>query len=353
MSPGREPARAPESLLRLAYLRLLQTLRASESTRLGLIAWHVAGGSHRVFQRVPLPLRKICDYAQPVDPLRESAHPPPIDLVVACAARDVHNLRVVTEGALAAVRNPILRIRIITPSSTLSDPAAAAALSALRGSEPRCSVELDEDVIPRQVADAISAIHRPAGKSWVTQQVVKLSAVLSGPSPAALVVDADTVLIRARTWYTDDGVQLLQCAHEYHVPYIEHERRVFGPGFGASGVSFVTHHQLMQRDVVRQMFGDDGRGLVNWLRAADYAHPSALSEYESYAAYLLVHHRRRVRLARWDNHEWTTAGALASAADARSFVAQVQNEAPHACSVSCHSWRTGRPACDSDGHAGT
>lgn len=335
--PPRNEGRAPESLPRRAYLQLLQGLRASESAALGSIAWHVTAGWQQVFHSVPRPLRKICDFAQPVDPLFDVANPPPIDLIVPSSDRDLPNLRVVIPAALAAVRNPVRRIRVITPAATRQNIAAAAHLSSLTSMEPRCDIEHDEDVLPRQVADAISAIDRPAGKTWIIQQAVKMLAALRGPSAASLVIDADTVLIRQRTWYADGGVQILQCAHEYHLPYIDHERRVFGPTFGDSGVSFVTHHQLMQRDVLHEMFGDDGRGLVEWILAADYGHPSPLSEYESYGAYMIARHRRRVRLARWDNHELIADRTLDAAANARAFLTPVMADAPHACSVSCHS----------------
>jgi hypothetical protein len=339
VSPGIEATRPQKPLLRPAYLRLLRTLRASESASAGAIAWYAAASCQQLFRRVPPPLRKICDYAQPVDPLKSLAHPPPIDLVLPCAARDVPNLRIVIQGALATIRNPIRQIRIITPSDTFAEPAAAAELLRLASAETRCVIERDEDVLSREVAEAIAAIDRPAGTSWVTQQAIKLSAVLRSSIAASLVLDADTVPMVERTWYGGAGRQIVQCSHEYHVPYVEHERRVFGPDVGSSGISFVTHHQLMQRDVLKEMFGDDARGLVDWIGSADYAHPSALSEYETYGSYMLARHRRWVHLARWDNHVLRDGGAaLTTASDFADFRALIRRAAPHAGSVSCHHW---------------
>ncbi|MEI7992643.1 MAG: hypothetical protein WCH93_09460 [Actinomycetota bacterium] len=267
------------------------TIRSIDSAALGALAWRSA---ERNALRQPLSMlrRHLVEALQVDDPLASAtAVLPPIDLVFVAHPRDADLLDLATEYALATSRNPIARTVIIVPDNFVES-------GALR--YPTASVVAESTVIDPATAEHIRHRFGPAS-GWIFQQVLKFRAVLSSSSTACLIVDADTLLLRPRTWLTEPGVQLLAPSLEYWEPYAVHLARMW-PNFDArSPLSWVTHHQLMQKDIVSEMFGAGGEGLDTWIALAEPQQPSPLSEYHSYGAYLFARHRERVGLAQWNN----------------------------------------------------
>jgi len=267
-------------------------IRSIDCAALGALAWRSA---ERQAARQPLSMRRrfLVEALQKEDPLAGGSEVlPPIDLVFVAHPRDADLLDVATKYALASSRNPIARTVIIVPDNFVQS-------GALR--YPTASVIPESTVVTPLITENI---HRRFGRprsGWLLQQVLKFRAVLSSSSAACLVVDADTLLFRRRTWLTEPGVQLLAPSLEYWEPYATHMARTW-PGFDArTPLSWVTHHQLMQKDIVTEMFGAGGEGLDTWIALAETQQPSPLSEYHSYGAYLFARHRKRVRLAQWNN----------------------------------------------------
>jgi hypothetical protein len=168
---------------------------------------------------------------------------------------------------------------------------------------------------------------------WHLQQVLKYALARSSSAAATLIVDADTVLIRRKTWLDSRGTQLVQFSEEFHQPYMNHFQAFFGLP-KTLPVSFVSHHQLMQSDVVRDMFPTEQK-LLDWL---DYGRedPSLkISEYETYGAYLLAKYPKRVAFGTWSNL-WSPHLALAKrlGLESRKPVRELLSDY---CSVSFHS----------------
>jgi hypothetical protein len=155
-------------------------------------------------------------------------------------------------------------------------------------------------------------------QGWVKQQVLKLAFVARSASEGVLVLDADTILLQPKVWL-DGQRQLLAVADEYHRPYVEHTNRCLGTSCVDEGISWVTHHQLMQPRVVRAMlaviverhgdvahadqgeFLDVDGALEAWIRVGDYTESSAVSEYHMYGAFLRRAEKRNAVLAQWSN----------------------------------------------------
>ena len=71
-------------------------------------------------------------------------------------------------------------------------------------------------------------------------------------------------------------------------------------------VSFVTHHQVMQKKNLELMFNADefrnySTGLLSWLRSIDQKHSSGACEWHTYASYILQTQPENVVLYRWLN----------------------------------------------------
>lgn len=301
-------------------------IRSISSAALASTAWHLAE-RRKAGERLSMRLRHLVEALQVEDPLAGSTELlPPIDLVFVAHPRDADLLDVSIGCALATSRNPIARTVIIVPDDFVES-------GVLR--YPGASVVPESSVITPTIAEHIHQRFGRASSAWLLQQVLKFQAVLSSNSAACLIVDADTLLFRPRTWLTATGVQLLAPSLEFWEPYAAHMERMWPELDSRTPLSWVTHHQLMQKDIVTEMFGARGEGLDAWIALAE-TKPSPLSEYHSYGAYLFTQHRRRVHLAQWNNLPRPRAEFPAVLGDdfVGSVTLRLQGRRPH--SVSFH-----------------
>ena len=273
------------------HQRLMNVLRKNESFLFSLI---LTQGVLRIKKRntpesFSSKYRQILSVVQPSNPLDEIALPP-IDVAIPCHYKDFDNLKLVLEGVNASVLNPIREIILITPSKYSE---------ILRLNFPNCRVLTDDEVITEAQRAQIDA-HFPNGrKSWVLQQVIKIMVALTSEVSGTLILDADTILLQKRVWLDRNGRQVLCFGEDYYLPYKKHQRRVFG---GENHLmSFVTHFQLMKKDVLLEMFRPDGSGLIRWLALADANEGSSISEYDTYGEWIVTHRPKEVIFVKWNN----------------------------------------------------
>ncbi len=139
-------------------------------------------------------------------------------------------------------------------------------------------------------------------RGWVTQQVVKLATGMISGSPASLLIDADTVLLREQNWLAPGGVQLLCFSRDYHVPYEQHAVRMWVDLARPTGMTYITHHQLLQRELLQQMFPEGQDSLARWVRCADWtATRRALADSHSYGVWVSRNASDRVRYGKFLN----------------------------------------------------
>jgi hypothetical protein len=287
------------------YRQLLNQLRRSESRFFGFIIIKVSLSIANLMklQKIPYALRQIISLAQPSNPLRDGVLPT-IDIAIPCHINDFDNLPLVIQGARVSVRNPIGNIRLITPEYLSME---------LQTRFPDCIVSTDESVLSADLVQAINELVPKERRGWIIQQIIKFQMVIMSDQVATLILDADTVLLSPRIWLSSEGTQILCIANEYHIPYKKHIRKVFG---GQSHLlSFTTHHQLMKRDSVREIFGLNGEGLVEWLKLADFNESSAVSDYETYGEWMVQRNPKQIVFAKWNNVSAKLNSGNASYAD--------------------------------------
>lgn len=255
--------------------------------------------------------RLLVDAFQPVDPLEQEENLPSIDLIIPFVLKDLETLGYAVSAAVESSRNPIGRVALITPERTfVHEPNIGQLVTELvlsHASLADISLELlvDEEILSNGVLSWLKQEQMPArDRGWVAQQLVKISCALASPFQGSLVVDADTVLMHKRTWLTSDGRQILMIGQESRDAFFSFSNEFLGFQQRAR-LSFITHHQLMQRDILSRIFGS-ADGLVELMERAVHEAGSAeglrsISEYEIYGAFLSEAMPQRGVFASWGN----------------------------------------------------
>ena len=321
-----------------------RALRSTNSPLLGAIARAIDYASSLIRRKhLPLEARALISLCQPIDPLKRKRELPAIELVIPFVEKDLEALPLVIDHAKRNVRNPFARVVLITPKdSSGTRPRfvredSEKALTNLLESHPETVVLYDQDILGAPIMEemAIRFGRGDRNAGWVIQQLIKLSAAMQSESEATLILDADTLLLAKKTWFTRDKVQLLQVANEYHADFMRHVKSFFGVPKKLR-LSFVTHHQLMQREVVRQMFPKGSQSLLEWWKSSTDPIGRDLGDYEAYGSYLVHHYPERVAFGSFGN--LFSPHLTKFLADLKRSCAEASDLIPDYCSVSFHSW---------------
>ena len=286
----------------------------------------------------PGSLRAIASALQPLDPLRQATSLPSIDVVVPFVVKDLPTLELCVKGVLESVRNPIGRIRLITPdyfhdrNSKQAIDRVLAELRRLLAVGQNIDVESDEQVLGPEFNGHLSARGQGQPGSWEKQQLLKLFACRNTTALATLVVDADTILLEPRAWLLSDRTQLLQFSESFQPGYKEHFRMYFTEAQPIP-FSFVTHHQLMLQSTLLEMFPTSS-SIVDWFVSSKTIAGPSLSEYEAYGSYVWTKHRDRVSLGAWGNLWSPKRDEVLRLVEIRQI--SVRDAVPDYCSISFH-----------------
>lgn len=212
---------------------------------------------------------------------------PRITVVIPVHQKDYEMLQLVLDGISTNSLNPIEEILIISPSLERPNVSSQYPLRYLTDSEV-----LSHPFLVEAATDVTSG--------WIKQQVIKICAVLNHVSTIHnVILDSDTVICAPRLFATNK-FQELSLSKEYHVPYMKHVER-FDSALKDNGLSYVTHFQVWQKNIVREIWGEDK--LVQWLNLRDKSEISGISEYQTYGRYVVAHYQDSIRITRWGNFE--------------------------------------------------
>lgn len=279
----------------------------------------------------PRPIRIVLNEALPR--FFSSAEWQTIDVVIPATSKDLAVLTVSVESIFKYLLNPIGKLTVVCPAKDL---------------------EIFSFVLPKNVSviseeiflpgDILSTCHRVAPKArlgWTIQQAIKFYSALSTEREAVLVFDSDTVLINNQGFLGVDGIQSLSISDEYHLPYQNHFRSFLKnervPSFP---FSFVTHHQLMKKSIVRDFLKFDllgYEGLSEWISYFDFSNFSPACEYHSYGTFLLHNRPDLVRLVAWSNKA-ISRGNFANHLSMEAIILFLGKERKKTKTVSLHSY---------------
>lgn len=141
----------------------------------------------------------------------------------------------------------------------------------------------ENDILPRPARELKT-------RGWVLQQLIKLNAATRVPTPDFLVLDSDTVFLRAQL-FRRGGRAVLRYSDQYELRYNRSLELVFGTR-RRFPVSFVTHHMLFQRPRVEGLLARiEARFSRPWweaiLHEVDREELISFSEYELYGHHVV------------------------------------------------------------------
>lgn len=224
-----------------------------------------------------------------------------ITIVCIATKKDFTTLPDVLSFAVKAVgQSNLVKIQIVVPEKHYLE-----ATLILNGLLPvEFDIKTDEVLISD---DQIELVRHYFGNksSWIIQQVLKFEAVRS-INTNTLILDADTLIISNSYLRVIDGIQPLNPTEEFHKPYYDFLAKI-SPIFSNITNSFVPHHQIVQKDIFKEMCYSLNVNSLETLIAlciknADISEPSPLCiDYEMYAQYLFIMHPHRYSLVKWSN----------------------------------------------------
>lgn len=278
-------------------------------------------------------VRRVVDHLQSIDPLSGSGEGnlPAINLLVPSTAKDFWKVNFVLQGARQASRNPIDEVTIVVPQRDLEEA---------HSYSWEAGVVAEENFLDPSVLSATDRYSEIGRRGWVIQQAIKLYGSLRSTAAGVLVIDSDTILLGRRTWLTKRGTQILSFSHEYHSPYETHAAKVWGARKRHYDLSYVTHHMLMQPELVRQMFPRI-ESLVNWLDLGELSEHSAVADYHSYGRWVADNVPHRYRIARWKNESVLIGEGEYSSPEI--LLSALRELHPSLLSVSSHSYLENDP----------
>jgi hypothetical protein len=319
-------------------------LRVSNSRVLGAAARQVDLVAQRFRKKyLPLPVRALISLCQPIDPLRRYRNLPPIELVIPFVEKDLAALPIVLAAAKRNIRNPLATVTLITPRDAegkgprFASPDSSRALDLILERNPDVRVIFDQDILGAALLTELNARFGAGDRNagWVMQQLIKLSAAHQSQEIGALILDADTVMLSPKTWIRRDKRQLLQIANEYHADFMRHVLMYFGVP-KKHKLSFITHHQLMQPEVVQRMFPQGSESLLDWWRSSTDPIGRDLGDYEAYGCFLAHHYPERVAYGSFGN--LFSPHLARFMRDLTETGLSPERLIPDYCTVSFHSW---------------
>lgn len=143
---------------------------------------------------------------------------------------------------------------------------------------------------------------------WIYQQFIKLFSAKAIPelTDSYVMVDSDTIFLRDVSFDPD---KFYYCrADEYHKPYLEPIKKLFGIE-ETIGFSAICHHMIFHKEKLNGMMDEvmeryeSDSFFDTVLSILDYTEASCMSEWDLYANYMILNHPEmsEQRQLKWDN----------------------------------------------------
>ncbi len=232
--------------------------------------------------------------------------PEPIDVVIPAVDKDLETLEYCIEGIRKNGEN-IRRIIVVSPTRLTNK-----AEWFDEKNYPFHFSSIAQEMAHGNQKEADAILQRKYKMGWVLQQLLKLYAPLVIPniSSNVLVLDSDAVFLNPVRFVDSSGQGIFHPGSEFHPPYFSHMERLL-PGLRRvySNYSGISHHMLLQRAVIQDLFQmiESSHGMDAWKAICrcvnrEEAYAPWLSEYEIYFNFaLLKTNQMQIEPLKWSN----------------------------------------------------
>ena len=178
-----------------------------------------------------------------------SRNPPKLDIVVVAHPKDFITLPATISSLVLNSGNPIRKFMIYVPEFALGE---AKNLSNEISTIYKRDIEVisEKTLVTEETMKIIRHKYRERS-GWILQQILKLEAVLKGDQTPKLVIDADTAIVSRQLFLDHEGRQLLHVSSEFQASYYAFLSEL--ANLPTPFNSHVSHHMVMQRDILNQI----------------------------------------------------------------------------------------------------
>jgi hypothetical protein len=225
----------------------------------------------------------------------------PVDILIVASKKDFAKLPLVVSQARKHIfQTEFNSVSIVVPQSEINH-------EILLGLRKNSFVKVvSEDVfISKASQDQIRSIFSKR-YGWVLQQLLKIEFVRNSESNGVLVLDADTLLTKDRSWLDSRGNQILTPTWENHKPYYKFLSRL-GLDDSKFEYSFVPHHMLIKPFRLNECLNKFGVSPLENLLSKILKHEYAVDDspfsldYEMYAQFMMEFYPEEITLSKWSN----------------------------------------------------
>ena len=220
-----------------------------------------------------------------------------IDFVIPCHPKDFPSLKI----AAAGIKNISCANRVFVVS--IKDPKLDGVIHI---PEERYFKYISKEKIAEKFSTY--APHLLVRTKWVYQQFLKLYAleVIPELTDSYVLVDSDTIFLRDVQF---DSEKFYYCkAEEYHKPYLEPIKKLFGVE-ETIGFSTICHHMIFNKEKMAEMHSfikkkfDSDSLFETILSILDYTEASCISEWDLYSNYMILNYPEMCeqRQLSWDD----------------------------------------------------
>lgn len=227
---------------------------------------------------------------------------PQVELLSVTTSKDVITTRLSIASAVKHSQNGISRIVVVCPPQEMGH--VSNSLQGLFTNYSLSVISECEYVNEDLYAQIRSDLGKRAGHA--IQQLVKISYVSQSSAKGVLVLDSDTILLSPTIWLDCMGKQSIQLSWEKTESYYGHLERLHQRKFKRK-FSTVTHHMLMQPELVREFCKTQNTSNVNeFLKRSYFLADKTLDsifsmDYLFYGLNAIDKYPDRVELVRWCN----------------------------------------------------
>lgn len=221
-----------------------------------------------------------------------------LDIIIPAIKKDLNILPLTIASVRKFLRHPIGKIYIVGPQDK-------AMINFCKNNN--CVFKEENSASPITLREVRKYNYQVKGhdrSGWIFQQFIKLNCDKICKSESIYAIDADTILVHPQK-FEHDGKSILLVSDEYHFPYYQTYKRIFGRETSAK-FSFIAHQMLFNADKLRKLRSEiENIHNNSWykviLENIDLKELSSFSEYETYGNWMMQKYPDEIELEYWFN----------------------------------------------------